>query len=277
MKTVNLLIILLPTILFSNFIGMNNGARSIAMGDAFVALSDESSAIFYNPAGLGNISHFDLIASRQKLYGISDLYNDMIAISFPSPFLRTGLAVQQIGLENQYSEQILYLSIAGIIRPNSIPIRFGGSAKYESVTVKNYQNAIVNNPSSLDLDLGILIDVTENLFFGYSIKNLLEPEFKFISISNKLNKIHTMGICYNWRSSVNFLADYIWTDTDSQWNLGSEIWFFDVFAARLGMYNERLTAGFGLKSKKWSVDSAILTHNELGSTYRISFGLKVGR
>ena len=129
---------------------------------------------------------------------------------------------------------------------------------------------------SLDLDLGILIDITENLFWGYSIKNLLEPEFKFISISDKLNKIHTMGLCYNWRNSVNFLADYIWTDMDSQWNLGSEIWFFDVFAARLGMYNERLTAGFGLKTKKWLVDSAILTHKELGSTYRISFGLKVG-
>ena len=120
-----------------------------------------------------------------------------------------------------------------------------------------------------------LIDITENLFWGYSIKNLLEPEFKFISISDKLNKIHTMGLCYNWRNSVNFLADYIWTDMDSQWNLGSEIWFFDVFAARLGMYNERLTAGFGLKTKKWLVDSAILTHKELGSTYRISFGLKV--
>ena len=117
MKIVNLLIILLPTFLFSNFIGMNNGARSIAMGNAFVALSDESSAIFYNPAGLANISRFDLIASRQKLYGISDLHNDMIAISFPTPFLRTGLAVQQIKLDNEYSEQILYLSIAGIIRP----------------------------------------------------------------------------------------------------------------------------------------------------------------
>jgi len=276
MKIVNLLIILLPTFLFPDFIGMNNGARSIAMGNAFVALSDESSAIFYNPAGLANISRFDLIASRQKLYGISDLHNDMIAISFPTSFLRTGLAVQQIRLDNEYSEQILYFSVAGIIRPENIPIRFGGSLKYESVGVENYQSVTVNNPSSLDLDLGILIDITENLFWGYSIKNLLEPEFEFISISDKLNKIHTMGFCYNWRNSVNFLADYIWTDMDSQWNLGSEIWFFDVFAARLGMYNERLTAGVGLKTKKWLVDSAILTHKELGSTYRISFGLKVG-
>mgnify|MGYP006177424951 CR=1 FL=1 len=273
MKKIALLIILLSTFLFSNFIGMNSGARSLSMGNAFVALSDESTAIFYNPAGLAKVNEFDLIASRENLYGVSDLYNDMIAISFPTSFFRTGLAAQQISLIDTYSEQIFYLSIAGIIRPKNIPIRFGGSVKYESVKVENYQGA--KSPANLDLDFGLLIDITENIFLGYSVKNLLEPEFEFISSSDGLDKKHMIGLCYNWRSSVNFLADYIWTSTDSQWNLGSEIWFFDVFAARLGMYNEKLTAGFGLKTKNWSVDSAVLTHEQLGSTYRISLGLKV--
>ena len=262
---------------FTNFIGMNNGARSLSMGDAYVALSDESSAIFYNPAGLANISYVDFIASRQSLYGISELSNDMLAISFPTPILRTGFAVQQIGLSNEYLEKIIYLSIAGIIRPGSIPLRFGMNIKYESAEVKNYEAIKLNNPSNLDLDLGVLIDITKDLFFGYSVKNVLEPEFQFISISDKLDKTHTMGICYNWRKSVNFLADYTWTDINSHWNLGSEIWFFNVLAARLGVYNEKLTAGFGLKTKKWSIDTAILTHENLGSTYRMSFGLRMSR
>ena len=262
---------------FTNFVGMNNGARSLSMGDAYVALSDESSAIFYNPAGLANIGHVDFIASRQSLYGISELSNDMLAISFPTPILRTGFAVQQIGLSNEYLEKIIYLSIAGIIRPGSIPLRFGMNIKYESAEVKNYEAIKLNNPSNLDLDLGVLIDITKDLFFGYSVKNVLEPEFEFISISDKLDKIHTMGICYNWRKSVNFLADYTWTDINSHWNLGSEIWFFNILAARLGVYNEKLTAGFGLKTKKWSIDTAILTHENLGSTYRMSFGLRMSR
>ena len=78
MKKIALLIILLSTFLFSNFIGMNSGARSLSMGNAFVALSDESTAIFYNPAGLAKVNEFDLMASRENLYGVSDLYNDMI-------------------------------------------------------------------------------------------------------------------------------------------------------------------------------------------------------
>ena len=85
-----------------------------------------------------------------------------------------------------------------------------------------------------------------------------------------------MGICYNWRNSVNFLADYIWTNNDSQWNLGSEMWFYNIFAARFGMCNEKLTAGFGLITNNWAIDGAVIAHEQLGSTYRISLSLKFG-
>ena len=274
MKKIIFLITLLPIFLSANFIGMNNGARALGMGNAFVALSDEATAIFYNPAGLARINQFHLIASRQDFYGLSDLYNDMVAISFPTPLFRTGVAVQKINLVDTYSEQIFYLSVASIIRLKDIPIRFGTSLKYESAKVKNYDNA--ETPANFDLDLGILIDLSENIFLGYSTKHLFEPKFKFISDSDKLEQKHLAGICYKWRNSVNFLADYIWGNSDSQWNLGSEIWFHDVFAARLGMINEKLTAGFGVKTKNWSADGAVLAHEQLGSTYRISLGLKFG-
>ena len=128
-----LLISLVPIFLSANFIGINNGARPLAMGNAFVALSDEATAIFSNPAGLARIHQYSLKGSHQNLFGLSDLSNDMIAISFPTRHLRTGIAFQQITLVDTYSEQIFYLSTAGIIKPKNIPIRFGASLKYESV------------------------------------------------------------------------------------------------------------------------------------------------
>jgi len=268
------IITLFPVLLFSNFIGMNSGARSIGMGNAYTALSDESISIFYNPAGLARINQFQIQASNQNLFGISDLYSNMVSMALPTSVLRTGFAVQKISLEDAYSEQIIYLSLAGIIKPNQIPIRFGLSLKHESVKVEDYDGS--NSPKEFDLDIGFIIDFNQNLFFGYSAKNMLEPEFKFISNGDKLKIQQSLGICYKWRSSVYFLADHVWTDLDSQWNFGSEIWFFDVFAARLGLFDESLTAGFGLRTKKWIVDSAVLSHEELGSTYRISLGFKYG-
>ena len=192
-------IILITAFVYGNFIGMNNGARSLGMGNAYVALSDEPTAIFYNPAGLARINKLNLSLSHQELYGISDLHSDMLAISLPTPLLRTGLAIQRIN-----SEQIIYLSSAGIIKPNDIPIRFGVSLKYKSAKIDDYSNA--KSPSNIDFDFGMIVDINENLFFGYAGKHLMEPEFKFIETQDKIEKEHAIGICYKWRKSVNFLA-----------------------------------------------------------------------
>ncbi len=252
---------------------MNNGARSLGMGNAFVALSDQPTSIFSNPAGLARINQYYFIASHQQLYGINNLHNNMVAMSFPTPFFRTGIGIQQINLLNTYSEKILYLSLAGIVYPNNIPIRFGSSLKHESVKVENYENA--NNPSNFDLDIGMQIDLNNKLFLGYTMQYILEPTFRFISLDKKKNQRSIIGICYYWRESVNFLIDYVYTIEDAYWNMGSEIWFYDVFSARLGMSNERLTTGFGLHAKKWIIDGAVIAHEELGSNYRISFGIKL--
>ena len=40
------------------------------------------------------------------------------------------------------------------------------------------------------------------------------------------------------------------------------------------MFDENLTIGFGLKSKSWFLDLAVVSHEDLGSTYRFSLGLK---
>ena len=97
------------------------------------------------------------------------------------------------------------------------------------------------------------VDFSDNFFFGYSVKYLLEPKFKFISKSDQLKRQMATGICYNWRNSVNFLADYSFSENESKWNFGSEIWFYDIFASRLGIYDKKLTSGFGIKTNYWII------------------------
>ncbi len=270
-----LILFLILNLLFGNFVNMNNGARTLGMGNAFLALADRPSCIFYNPAGLARIDKFSMIGSHQNLYNISGLYSSMLAMSFPSPYFRTGIGIQRLGLENIYYEQVIYLSTAGIINLEDIPIRFGTSLKYASIDVNDVDN--ISKPSNIDLDFGIVIDITDEVHLGYSGKNLLEPNFVFISHNNIIKSVHGIGLCYKWRESVNFLADYIIDGEIEYWNLGAEMWFYDVFAARLGLNNERLTMGFGIKAKLWLIDAAVIAHEELGSTYRISLGYSFGK
>ena len=262
----------LSTFLYADFSGMNSGARSLGMGGAYTALANDATAIFYNPAGLAKINSVNIFSSRQKLYGISSLYSDMIALAIPTPYLRTGIGIQQINLVGTYSEKIIYFSSAGIIWALNRPFRFGVSIKYENAHIKNYDN--VDSPSSFDFDMGVIYDINQNLFFGYSGKYLAKPQFKFINKKDSIDPIHTFGLCYRWKNSVNFLVDRSLAKNNDQWHFGSELWFYDVFASRVGMFDENLTIGFGLKSNSWLLDLAVVSHEDLGSTYRFSLGLK---
>ena len=42
------------------------------------------------------------------------------------------------------------------------------------------------------------------------------------------------------------------------------------------MLDENLTIGFGLKTNTWLIDGAVFAHEQLGSSYRMSLGLKFG-
>ena len=45
------------------------------------------------------------------------------------------------------------------------------------------------------------------------------------------------------------------------------------------IYNDQLgnlTIGFGINADKWIIDGAVIAHEELGSSYRGSLGLKFG-
>ncbi|MBC8383972.1 MAG: conjugal transfer protein TraF [Candidatus Cloacimonetes bacterium] len=279
-----LTVFLVPCILFPNFVSMNYGARSMAMGSSYTALVDDPTAIFINPAGLSKTKRISLALSHQNLYGITDLYNEMAAISVPIPYSTIGLGYTTINLLDVYAESIFHFSAASKVNILNYPLNFGFTLKYfmtqvNGYDISNFTQTVLpaETPSGFGFDLGLLFDVNKDLSLGLSGHNLNEPKFSFISEEDKLMWNFSAGICYNWRNSVNFLADYVWNSDDSHCNLGGEMWFYNVFAARIGVKGDRLTAGFGLKTKIWSLDGAVLSNNELGSTYRISLGWKFGR
>ena len=70
MKIFFLTFIFFPIYLHANFIALNSGVRSLAMGNAFVALANDPITIFYNSAGLSKINEIYFLGSRQNLYGI---------------------------------------------------------------------------------------------------------------------------------------------------------------------------------------------------------------
>ncbi len=267
-----LFLLLIPIGLQGNFIGMNWGARPMALGEAYVGLANDPSAVFWNPAGLSYVSRYSVLASHQNLYGVDDLYNEMVAVSIPLKFVHLGVGWTQINLLHEYSEQVIALSAASILWYKHIPIRFGLSLDNYSVRVSGYDDA--KNTSTFDVDAGLITTPLKNFSLGFVARNLFERSVTMVSESEKIKRNFAIGAHYQWRDVVNFLLDYNWDNDESSLHFGWEIWFFDVFAPRMGLNRDYLTIGFGIKAKNWTLDGAVYSHEELGSTYRLSFGVQ---
>ena len=59
------------------------GSRALALGGAFVAISDDASAALWNPAGLGHIQRNELQAMSANLYGLG-ISEQYASLAFPS-------------------------------------------------------------------------------------------------------------------------------------------------------------------------------------------------
>ncbi|TPW19000.1 MAG: hypothetical protein FD126_3126, partial [Elusimicrobia bacterium] len=59
----------------ANFLRIGVGARPVAMGEAYAALSDDANAVFYNPAGLAVLERQEVTMMHNKFFeGVSQQY-----------------------------------------------------------------------------------------------------------------------------------------------------------------------------------------------------------
>ena len=265
-KSLILIIFLIPLYLFSIFNNTDTGAYSYAMGGASVAFCKDASSVFINPAALGKSNRTAITLSHQNIFGVPDLYNETLAFNFPAPYTRIGVGTNQLILANQYSEQTYFLSFASIIHIKSFPVYFGLSNKIFYAHA-DYHGA--SSPLCYNLDLGLLTNLSKTFSIGFIYKNPLKNKLSFLDYEDEIKSEFEAGLLYNWKNTMNLAIDY--NITKQKLKIGWELWFYNVFAPRIGLNGEHLTAGFGLKSKKWALDAAVLAHNSLGSNYKISF------
>src|SRR5690349_11819736 len=64
------------------FMSYGAGARSLAMGAAFVGVSDDASATYWNPAGLSQVTRKEITLMQATLF--ADTKYDFYSLVFPS-------------------------------------------------------------------------------------------------------------------------------------------------------------------------------------------------
>jgi hypothetical protein len=276
---------LLPSFALSGFLSMEEGARATGMGGAFLAVADDASGVFWNPAGLGFTSGLKLTGMRTQLYSISDLSEDCVAVTY-SGWRRAGFGMgwARTGLGDIYNENTYVFGAGTRFLFDGLSV--GGALRIYHLAAPGYD--YYNDPNFTDGDTGYAADAGllyrgSNWSLAAAVRNLGEPELSLISTTEAGDAIHTevrVGGTYTFRE-VMLIAGEVRRSADvpgyyggtTSYYLGTEVWFYDVFALRSGLHSDKATAGLGLRIDNVSIDGALMSEGRPGSKYRLSLSL----
>lgn len=265
---------------------LKNGfsARANAMGQAFVSISDDASAIFYNPGAMINIKKTAVTGMYSKLFNDIDGINYGtfgIVNNFDFGIVGLGVVYMNVGdipfVENETgptgmtfssNQSVFYLSYTKYFLDN---LNIGGSIKFLNQSLAGYSG------SGWGLDLGVYSNVNKNLTVGLMFQDLLAPKVKINNTEDVYNTKVKFGFVYKPVPELKLSPEAIFeTGKDEIFAIGGEYLLFDEMIAIRSGYNttyNSFSAGAGIKYKYVALDYSFNTHKYLGNVNR--FGLRL--
>jgi hypothetical protein len=268
----------------ADFRHVKMGPRPRAMGSAFVGVADDANAIYWNAAGMILIDRFEITGCRSSLYDVAELSNDYVAggYNFNGRFA-VGASWTRLELKDIYHEDTINLGVAAAV-PRVDGLSAGAALKIFTLGAPGYERyndpAYEGSVNKASLDLGLLYHSPDSVWSaGVVCYNVNEPKLQLLKTTGKPDPVYrdfALGASYMF--SRLLLVSYDLRTRYGDFNniigrLGSEIWFFEAVALRGGFDRYNLSAGFALKGRRWQVDLALESHDDLGNSYL--FGLTV--
>ena len=268
------------------------------MGGAFTSVADDANAVYWNPAGLVQVRRPEL--SFSHTIDVQDVKAEYLAVAYP--IRRAGLFLGGSGLlvnmadvdkiENSVvtgSQKVRFLTYSGSLAMPILPVFAAG------VTVKGINQTLGDfGGNGTAIDAGALVRLMPTLTLGGVVANLGSKIDVGGGVQNTIPQIIRGGASFRLTPRV-LLAAEVEKPAAAALKLrgGAEWWASEILALR-GGYEKRdslgsgagLSLGIGFKSKferpgaaggeaiESALDYAYLSMGDLGTTHRLSFGVK---
>jgi len=273
------------------FLDVAAGARACGMGEAFTVIGQDATALFYNPAGTGEIeANFDLsvggtqwIADIQYLY-VAAVYNADVLGNFGfsliapdyGEFYGTIVTEGGAGYENTGLFDVSAFCV-GVSYAREFTDKFtvGGQVKYVSQLLGENEMGDSaggyymedNKISTMAYDFGLLFYPGFKSFaFGMSVRNF-SPRVTYERIGFELPLTFALGVGMDILDLFGEYPDYSLNvgleglhprDWDEQYNLGAELSYKNMIFLRGGYkfkcFAEDLSGGVGINVAGVKVD-----------------------
>lgn len=271
------------------FLRLGNGARAGGMGEAFVAVADDATGIYYNPAGLAslegveiNLTHSEWVQDIrfEQVSVANEMFGGVGALSF------TGVYYGEMDRYGDYPS----LTPDGTFAPYDL----SASCAYAMDVLPNlsaglsvklmYEKIDFESATGWAIDAGVSHrTVIEGLTLAASMQNL-GPQAKFVE--EKFYPPFTLrgGAAYRvddpWLGGAAILAADALLPNDGELRLhaGLEYTYRSIVSVRTGYkgnyYAQGFTLGVGVRYKNLVFDYAYLpVEFELGDSHRVSLSI----
>jgi hypothetical protein len=259
----------------AQFLKMGVGARACAMGEAFAAVADDASAIYWNPAGLKQLTRVEVMAMQN--FWLLDMSYQYVGLAVPTPVGAFGLAgaYSSSGTIPRYEEfrkvgEYSAYDAAGTVSYANRVAKFGPAELAAGLGLKYIQQKIDTYAASgFAGDMGVHFRVSV-LRLGLVLQNL-GPGLKFIDQSDPLPLNLKAGLGAKL-GPVTVAADMNKPrDNELIWGAGLDVTPIEYLSLRAGYNTARSwSAGLGVTWKVVSVDYAFVPYKEIDATHRIS-------
>ena len=271
-----------------DFLLIDPSARAVGLGGAYTALASDSSALFYNPAGLGRIKdHEATFMHTQYVEGLTQENAGLATrsgwglnlnfLNF-SGIPRTRLDARDGGIGSAGLTDMALGGGYGQALSESISVGAGG--KYLRETIDNV------SASGFAADVGVLASVPSlpGLSLGAALLNI-GPDVRFQMRKEKLPQLGRVGVAYGFpgtKTDNTLTFDATKARTDKiRFHIGTETVIEKTLALRVG-FNTRydasfgITGGVGLVWKTLGVDYAFVPFGDLGTAHRLGLTFRWG-
>ncbi|MCK9583063.1 MAG: PorV/PorQ family protein [Endomicrobiales bacterium] len=274
----------------AQFLTLGSSARNAAMGQSGVTGAESSSDLYWNPAGLAEISNPNV--SLMHAAWFADTSYQWASFALPVEEIGTiGFGVQFMNYGNINAYDTTGLK-TGELSPNDMAISasystkvtnyidIGASAKYISSTIKN-------TAATCAVDVGGIYWLDDyNLRAALTVRNI-GGKLKYVSKEEPLPETITAGLCYEIMENLQVVSDINFpTNSDAYFGTGAEYTFNLNNEIKLdcrGGYNSlnsntngitNISTGFGLTYKAYRIDYAFLPFGDLGSANLLSLNIE---
>ena len=289
------LIMVLSAVAFADGIGAFSafkngiGARALAMGGAFVAVCNDTTAMVWNPAGLAQLDDTRLAGMSTDLYGLG-ITHQFVGATTSFANLGIGLGWERASIDGQLVEvggglggafTWVESAIIGSLATNVLDVAMVGA------NVKYYMgdSGLGDSATGFGFDLGLLVSLGDMFVVGVNAMDLAGSTIEWDGgATDIVSGLYKAGLAMKLADDKFVLAADVDFDGTAlgDTHVGMEFKVIDELALRGGVVltnnfqDYYLTVGAGINVAGLYVDAAYILEETLGNTLVLSAEFSLG-